>query len=295
MSRRYWDHLDPSFRQLGLVFLVLAGIALLPLVDKFADQHHQNVPARLEQANALVKPATTDVVEVATAKTETKSSPKSPDASAQEGRPGIGTVPDWLIGMFTLVLTVVAVMQLRLEARTASETKDALAVARTNAEAALASARVAERMLNGVERPLLHIEYPHYSPPEAVMIGGGKSTLTVQVFNYGRTPAIIREHNVDAEVSKRVPIFNPAEEFTDLTATGGVVSPGKSIPWEVTFDREALNDVRIGNPFYIFGWVSYEDIIGNSYEHGFCLEWYDGFYMRALDKRANYHRMTPKN
>lgn len=202
-------------------------------------------------------------------------------------------MPDWAIVAFTLMLTVLGGLQYRLDRRTARETRDALDIARRNSEAALISAKMAERMLNGVERPLLYVEYPTDHPDDAVWVAPKTKRLTLEVVNYGRTPAIIEEHSIDCKVSRRTPRFDPSAEFTDLTASGGVISPGKSITWKVTFDPEVIKSVSIGNQFYIFGWVSYHDLIGNRYEHGFCLQWYDHFYMRALGKEDNYNKTYP--
>lgn len=139
MPVSYWRHIGPSGRQLAYALGMIALIGAIPLAADYAPKGQQ--PAAQKGQCAGGQPSPRDF---GTACRQTLAQPNKQDAKgARSPALPVGTLSDLLIVLFTAVLTYVAILQHRLESRTASETRDALKIAKLSADAAAALAKAA--------------------------------------------------------------------------------------------------------------------------------------------------------
>lgn len=203
-SHRHGD--DPVGRIVAiLVAMALVGcaVALWQLAADKGSQHHQS--AGYEQGSTSQLPAHGRVGSPTQAPNPTE---HRNDADQPVGP---GTWPDWAIVGFTLMLTLLGWLQYRLDRRTASETKDALKIARINADAATALAAAATES-NKLTRDLFLEQYRPRIVPTAVMLqeaavqADGALSLLIRVLarNSGNVPGS------DASAHLKAAPFTPA-------------------------------------------------------------------------------------
>jgi len=95
---------------------------------------------------------------------------------------------------------------------------------------------------------------------------------TVQLWNYGRTPAVITK--IRAVISLEKAIIPEIEEVE--IPLGIVIGSDKSKPIPVSFNINEMDKKNIMNwntPAYACGRVEYQDVFGGKYTRGFCWEY----------------------
>ncbi|MGO9234793.1 MAG: hypothetical protein ACLP4V_12210 [Methylocella sp.] len=107
----------------------------------------------------------------------------------------------WLV-VFTAVLSVVAVLQIKFLTRAEN-------IATAPAEAAKQSANVAERTLTELERPYIFVDIPKFVPSQ---FEGRPPVVQYILKNHGRTPAIVRWLKAQARVLPMNPQDPPSED-----------------------------------------------------------------------------------
>jgi hypothetical protein len=196
-----------------------------------------------------------------------------------------------ILAIFTIVLALAARQQAIL-------TRDAV-------EAAITTARIAERALTELEAPHAYIRV-RTSGIALRVINESRSVefgdLLFDFINYGRTPSHITEFFTDTHFSEEeVP-----PPITDLTTVDRTI-----LPWGVVaapnggITKQYIHNIPPpfleGRPafftseaerFYFFGFFRYTDIFGGNYVSGFCFLFnqMDNSFIRAGGDEYNYRR-----
>lgn len=188
--------IGPSGRLIAGVIAIWAAMALMPLLAHYGPHGHQK-PANERHGAQTQPPAPNSGI---------SPRPVEPGSNradaAQEQQPTPGSWPDWVIVAFTGALLLVAWLQHRLETRTASETKDALKIARDGALAAKQSADAAAALAKaGAEaneiaravgetgiRPWVDVEVVSVSMSSSKDVFSLRADL--RLTNLGKSPAV---------------------------------------------------------------------------------------------------------
>jgi hypothetical protein len=225
---------------------------------------------------------------------------REPPAKAQQAKAkasdGVewGSWPDWVIVGFTLVLTIVAILQHRLETKLGKDTGDALLVAKQSAEAALLSARVAHMALIGGARPMVLVTMTDYSPavPSPSKPAASHPVwINLKAENCGERNAIIESFWVELAAVRQEPETPwpgtqwpapSAERLTaienifaqDLVDNEVVVMPGANYPAKyetfVAMEGDDLRDMWGVGPrrLLLLTLITYRDPMGVRRERG---------------------------
>lgn len=186
--------------------------------------------------------------------------PKADDAKTgtQTEKKGVelGSWPDWVIVGFTAFLAFLSWRQHVLESQLARDTKDSLSIAKQSADAAL---KMAESM-SAAERAYL------FGAANNIIFDVATATATVslQLFNYGKTPARIRRIEFGT-----LEVTEPPSEIADYSAatvwtTDTVISAG---------EKESKITTLPGLPYrgLVYGRLFYSDVFKIKHESRFCM------------------------
>ncbi len=163
--------------------------------------------------------------------------------------------------------------------RHAEDVRAQLAIAEIHARAAT---KAADSAIN-LEFPILHIEEitaaNSYAKDNGAWIRHFTPKLTIK--NYGRTPAFVSEVLINVEIAKALP--DPPSYQTIITIPDDFVveEKGKYL-WTDYLMKRAIrfSDADILTLtatdkayFFIYGYIKYTDIWGNSHRYGFIYTW----------------------
>ncbi len=176
------------------------------------------------------------------------------------------------LAALTAVLATVGVVQIYFLRRT-DET------ARTSAEAAIISARAAEKALEGTDAPFIFPFARAYdagkdpSPPGRNSLG----FACYELRNLGRSPAIVREvyHGLLKSNFVPPPVSFPPPQ-TNLFMDTVVAAGESSQTWR--FAQGSVIEGKIPLVVFLVGQVRFNDVFGNYFITGFC------FAYREADK-----------
>jgi hypothetical protein len=159
-----------------------------------------------------------------------------------------------------------------------------------SADAAKASAEHIPR----VERTYVFLwhELKYRITPNAIPDTGDILEVQFALRNQGKTPAILRQINVDIRVMERYP--TDFRQIASDMPPGLVLSADETTPF---FPRRQLippdqwNSIRRRSQVLLFlGVVHYRDVFGEPHETGFCLEWDGRGFSPSPTEILNYHK-----
>jgi hypothetical protein len=189
----------------------------------------------------------------------------------------LGSWPDWVIVGFTLVLTIVAILQHRLESRMAKDTGDSIQIAKQSADAALLAAQAAKRHADIAEDAAKR-ELRAY----VGVVGGHVKSFSrdspvdahITLRNTGKTPA--RHVRLWHAAAYR----SPDGEITEgerWESSGLIIASGGdhhlTVVWPSATREQQINVAHQGAAFEFFGEVRYQDVFGGEWKTQFRLEY----------------------
>lgn len=155
--------------------------------------------------------------------------------------------------------------------------------------------RSGERTSKDLERAYVFIDYELLMERNIALKEGGifNKPIALVFKNFGRTPAIVNGGN---RKCRYWPKRNFPERGADgIKITRGVVI-GSGSPWPISANFEGtqcgINDAnRDAGSIYLYGKISYLDMLGEQRETGFCCEWNfaEGYFFMAPNTKLNYH------
>ena len=120
------------------------------------------------------------------------------------------------------------------------------------------AARVAAEHLPAVERAYV------FGGPTDLFLLHDQASVRLAMQNYGKTPAVIREWSVEF-VAQEPRGSKPAYDKSKRTATNEILEPFKLFSPPTVFRSE------IPAPFFIVGYIGYEDVFRQSHTTRFCV------------------------
>jgi hypothetical protein len=120
------------------------------------------------------------------------------------------------------------------------------------------AARVAAEHLPAVERAYV------FGGPTDLFLLHDQASVRLAMQNYGKTPAVIREWLVEF-VAQEPRGSKPGYDRTKKTATNEILEPFKLFSPPKVFRSE------IPAPFYIVGYITYDDVFRQSHTTKFCV------------------------
>jgi hypothetical protein len=179
-----------------------------------------------------------------------------------------GTAPDWAIVAFTAMLTILGWLQFRLSDRNARETKAALAIAKTSADAAQVSAAATAELAH--HGRVTARAYAHLSLdiPKPETYGQRSIELGFTITNNGATPA--RVSRIDYAV------ITPDAEGQVTMPPDGDYSQARSVDTDVIFaPGKAGTPLHIDAPLsgVAYARLIYADVFGDPHESRMCLQY----------------------
>jgi hypothetical protein len=120
------------------------------------------------------------------------------------------------------------------------------------------AARVAAEYVPAVERAYV------FGGPTDLFLLHDQASVRLAMQNYGKTPAVIREWSVEF-VAQEPRGAKPAYDKTKRTPTNEILEPFKLFSPPTVFRSE------IPAPFFIVGYIGYEDVFRQSHTTRFCV------------------------
>jgi hypothetical protein len=150
--------------------------------------------------------------------------------------------------------------------------------------------------LRNIERAYVFIDYELLRERNAAIKGGGISPykqIELVFKNFGRTPAIVNGINCKC-------LHWPNRHLPEMKADSMKIPSGIAIesssPWGIPAIFEGtqchINEAMIGaGSIYLYGKITYLDMLGEQCETGFCCEWSfaEGQFFMAPNTTLNYH------
>lgn len=253
-------------------YAALGGLVLaLFICGPSLSQQVQRAP---EAQLATATPENSSAQEPRAANVGAARQPTPPSRHAESGgedsRIELGTWPDWVIVGFTLVLTVVAMLQHRLEAKMGQETADSIKIARDSAAAAHRSADVAERNLTMVQAAYVFMEDLRI----AKHVNNETGELTTVTFaplwrNSGHTPTrfLFNWVSIDFRLGQ-LPSDFPFPDQGNLELQRLYIGPQSAITGGlVALEADDLTGIGPGWSVTVWGWAEYNDTFANTPRH----------------------------
>jgi len=120
------------------------------------------------------------------------------------------------------------------------------------------AARIAAEYVPAVERAYV------FGGPTDLFLLHDQASVRLAMQNYGKTPAVIREWSVEF-VAQEPRGGKPAYDKSKRTATNEILEPFKLFSPPTVFRSE------IAAPFFIVGYIGYEDVFRQSHTTRFCV------------------------
>ena len=120
------------------------------------------------------------------------------------------------------------------------------------------AARVAAEYVPAVERAYV------FGGPTDLFLLHDQASVRLAMQNYGKTPAVIREWSVEF-VAQEPRGGKPAYDKSKRTATNEILEPFKLFSPPTVFRSE------IAAPFFIVGYIGYDDVFRQSHTTRFCV------------------------
>jgi hypothetical protein len=120
------------------------------------------------------------------------------------------------------------------------------------------AARVAAEYVPAVERAYV------FGGPTDLFLLHDQASVRLAMQNYGKTPAVIREWSVEF-VAQEPRGGKPAYDKSKRTTTNEILEPFKLFSPPTVFRSE------MAAPFYIVGYIRYEDVFRQSHTTRFCV------------------------
>ena len=255
MPDRYMRHLA-ALGGLAAALLLAGGASLAQEIHKAPNKQQAAAHERAEPKSDANAP------DVRIARRQEISAQKA--ASTQSSKDGVelGSWPDWVIVGFTLVLTLVAILQHRLESAMSRDTGDSIQIARDSANAAKRLASEIEASNRIALRAYISLQ-----AAQVLNIGEGQKPKFVgELKNFGRTPAknVRARHNVWA-CDFPLPIAIPDSVPVAGQGSTGVVAAGSEIKIEVEgtgpLSTDQIARIKAGRGVILgFGEIHYDDV-----------------------------------
>jgi hypothetical protein len=103
-----------------------------------------------------------------------------------------------------------------------------------------------------------------FGGPTDLFLLHDQASVRLAMQNYGKTPAVIREWSVEF-VAQEPRGSKPAYDKSKRTATNEILEPFKLFSPPTVFRSE------IPAPFFIVGYIGYEDVFRQSHTTRFCV------------------------
>lgn len=195
----------------------------------------------------------------------------------------------WLVG-FTGVLAASTIglwiVTWRSGVRQSNDMKDSVEVARRAATAA----ELAAQASIGVQLPRLAARFmklfepsqPHggYRPFDTPIVSGDPrdwSQVSVQIFNIGKTTAIVTAECIDYFVGPRLPKV-PKYTMVLPSPVDNVIEADGSMDLQITNyfihltaeQRNAMKTIELSHRLWVYGFIRYTDFLDKPHEYRFC-------------------------
>jgi hypothetical protein len=197
----------------------------------------------------------------------------------------------WLIGftgviaLFTCVLAIVGYIQAKILYR------QTLYFQRTERAYVFVT-------LNDTENNFIPEEPPENSPYDIYRIPRTKDPAirSVELWNEGKTPAILTRINVDTQLFsiKDYPNEKHIIESPEIPSGGIIIQSGKKFaftaPISISFDQwKEIEAEKLR--LVCYGRIEYKDVLGNSHKTGFCWEYIkkNGCFNSSYNTTLNYY------
>ena len=127
-----------------------------------------------------------------------------------------------------------------------------------NTRRAVTAARIAAEHIPAVERAYV------FGGPTDLFLLHDQASVRLAMQNYGKTPAVIKEWLVEF-VAQEPRGKSPAYEATKRTVANEILEPDK------LFSPAAVFRSEIAAPFFIVGFIAYEDVFRQQHTTRFCV------------------------
>ena len=127
-----------------------------------------------------------------------------------------------------------------------------------NTRKAVTAARIAAEHIPAVERAYV------FGGPTDLFLLHDQASVRLAMQNYGKTPAVIKEWLVEF-VAQEPRGKSPAYEATKRTVANEILEPDK------LFTPAAVFRSEIAAPFFIVGYIAYEDVFRQAHTTRFCV------------------------
>ena len=158
------------------------------------------------------------------------------------------------------------------------------------------AAKQSADFLRNIERAYVFIDYELLRERNAALKEGGISPykqIELVFKNFGRTPAIVNGINCKC-------LYWPNRHLPEMKADSMKIPSGIAIasgsPWDIPAIFEGtqchINEAMSGaGSIYLYGKITYLDMLGEQCETGFCCEWSfaEAQFFMAPNTKLNYH------
>jgi len=127
-----------------------------------------------------------------------------------------------------------------------------------NTRKAVTAAKIAAEHIPAVERAYV------FGGPTELFLLHDQATVRLAMQNYGRTPAVIKEWLVEF-VAQEPRGKSPAYEASKRTVANEILEPDK------LFSPASVFRSDIASPFFIVGYIAYEDVFRQPHMTRFCV------------------------
>ena len=127
-----------------------------------------------------------------------------------------------------------------------------------NTRRAVTAARIAAEHIPAVERAYV------FGGPTDLFLLHDQASVRLAMQNYGKTPAVIKEWLVEF-VAQEPRGKSPAYEATKRTVANEILEPDK------LFSPASVFRSEIAAPFFIVGYIAYEDVFRQQHTTRFCV------------------------
>ena len=254
--------------------LVITAMALtgsvVPANDHVYKADERNNCPQKEDATTQTVPLTTD--QPPTSDLDQSPTKNRDNGNDNEVAPSIISgvrLTDWLIVIFTGILTFVTIWQGYLARLALRETK-------RSADAAYKSVMIARDYAERELRAYLSVEAGHFTMQ--VPANNVRVEVTPIIYNGGQTPASdvqfycvakMLPFHLPPEIDLTIPETGPEESVFTVAAQQrhqGVVFADRIYTDNEVRDMQLLNQ----RAFYVYGTVTYRDVFGNDWHTNFC-------------------------
>ena len=127
-----------------------------------------------------------------------------------------------------------------------------------NTRKAVTAARIAAEHIPAVERAYV------FGGPTDLFLLHDQASVRLAMQNYGKTPAVLKEWLVEF-VAQEPRGKSPAYEASKRTVANEILEPDK------LFSPAAVFRSEIAAPFFIVGYIAYEDVFRQAHTTRFCV------------------------